>query len=54
MRLFERLLLYLFVFKGGGVMKMKGNLISLISVIFILLVGMVMTGCVTTTKREHQ
>ena len=51
MRLFERLLLYLFVFKGGGVMKMKGNLISLISVIFILLVGMVMTGCVTTTAR---
>ncbi|MBT9536817.1 MAG: ankyrin repeat domain-containing protein, partial [Nitrospirae bacterium] len=29
-------------------MKMKGNLISLISVIFILLVGMAMTGCATT------
>ena len=28
-------------------MKMKGNLISLISVIFILLVGMAMTGCGT-------
>ncbi|MDP2277210.1 MAG: hypothetical protein Q8K51_03210 [Nitrospirota bacterium] len=26
-------------------MKTKGNLISLTSVIFILLVGMVMTGC---------
>ncbi len=30
---------------------MKGNLISLISVIFILLAGMAMTGCVTTTAR---
>ncbi|MDP3260626.1 MAG: hypothetical protein Q8M34_08585, partial [Thermodesulfovibrionales bacterium] len=28
-------------------MKVKGNLISLISVIFILLVGMAMTGCAT-------
>jgi len=26
-------------------MKMKGNLISLIGVLFILLVGMAMTGC---------
>ena len=26
-------------------MKMKGKLISLISVIFLLLVGMAMTGC---------
>ena len=33
------------------VMKIKGNLISLISVIFILLVGVVMTGCATTTAR---
>jgi hypothetical protein len=32
-------------------MRMKGNLISLISIIFILLVGMAMTGCVTTTAR---
>jgi len=30
---------------GGGVMKMKGNLISSISIIFILLVSMAMTGC---------
>lgn len=30
---------------GGGVVKMKGNLISLISVIVILLVGMAITGC---------
>ncbi|MDO9288337.1 MAG: caspase family protein [Thermodesulfovibrionales bacterium] len=29
---------------------MKGNLISLISVIFILLVGMAMTGCATVTQ----
>src|SRR3989338_8964346 len=32
---------------GGGVMKMKGNLISSISIIFILLVSMAMTGCAT-------
>lgn len=31
-------------------MSMKGNLISLISVIFILLVGMAMTGCATVTQ----
>jgi len=29
---------------GGGVMKMKGNLISLISIIFIMLASMAMTG----------
>lgn len=29
-------------------MKMKGNLITLISIIFILLVGMMMTGCAVT------
>jgi len=33
-------------------MKIKGNLISLISVIFILLVSMVMTGCATLSI-EH-
>ena len=32
-------------------MKMKGNLISLISVIFILLTGVAVTGCATTTPR---
>jgi hypothetical protein len=32
-------------------MKMKGNLISLISVIFLLLVGMAMTGCATMDYR---
>ncbi|KAF0144368.1 MAG: ankyrin [Nitrospirae bacterium] len=32
---------------GGGVMKTKGNFISLISVIFLLLVGMAMGGCGT-------
>src|SRR3989339_504233 len=35
---------------GGGVMKIKGNLFSLISVIFILLVIMAMTGCATVTQ----
>jgi hypothetical protein len=32
-------------------MKMKGNLISLIGVIFILLTGVAVTGCATTTAR---
>ncbi|MFA4911014.1 MAG: caspase family protein, partial [Desulfobacteria bacterium] len=34
-------------------MKIKGNLISLVSVIFILLVGMAMTGCATTNFRAE-
>ncbi|KAF0121328.1 MAG: hypothetical protein FD151_1280, partial [bacterium] len=34
-------------------MRMKGNLISLISVIFILLVSMAMTGCATTNFRAE-
>ncbi|MBI4621588.1 MAG: hypothetical protein HY739_15760, partial [Desulfobacterales bacterium] len=34
-------------------MRMKGDLISLISVIFILLVGMAMTGCATTPLRAQ-